>query len=301
MGGAAGTGPARYLLLLLLTFGWGSNWPAIKIAVAEMPVWQYRATTALISGAVLLAYAVARGHKLRVPRHQWLPLGFVSFTNVTAWLILIAYGIQLMESGQASLVGFTAPLWVVLLARIVLGERLTPRRLGGLALGMGGILLLLWPSLGSFGDKPAGILLVLAAAVLFGAGTIVTKRVDWALKPVGFAGSHLIIGGIPIAVIAVLSEPFTMHQASTTAWLAVAYTTIVGLILAYFAWFRAVEVFDASVASISTLAVPAFGMLAGAVVLGEPLGWRELTALVLVLSAVGLVVSEPAREKAQAT
>jgi len=297
MTGSDRHGPARFLLLAFLTFAWGSNWPAIKIAVGEMPIWQYRAATALLAGAVVLAYAQARKYPLRVPRRQWLALGFVSLTNVTIWLVLVAYGVRLVESGQASLVGFTAPLWVVVLARIFLGEPLSPRRLGALAVGLGGILVLLWPSLGSFGDRPLGFLMVMLAAMLFGAGTIVTKRVDWAVPPASFAGWHLLIGGIPIAVIAVVLEPFALDQASMTAWLAAGYTTLIGLILAYITWFRAMELFDASVASISTLAVPAFGLLSGAVVLGEPLGWRELVALMMVLGAVALVVIEPWRAR----
>ena len=300
MSGPARHGPAHFLLLVFLTLAWGSNWPAIKIAVGEMPIWQYRAATALVAGAVVLAYARARRYPLRVPRRQWLALCFVSLTNVTLWLILVAYGVRLVESGQASLVGFTAPLWVVVLARIFLGEPLSPRRLGALAIGLGGILVLLWPSLGSFGDRPLGFLMVLAAAILFGAGTIVTKRIDWSVPPASFAGWHLLIGGLPIAVIAVVLEPFALDQASMTAWLATAYTTVIGLVLAYILWFRAMEVFDASVASISTLAVPAFGLLSGAIVLGEPIGWRELLALVMVLSAVALVIIEPGRARRSA-
>ena len=92
-----------------------------------------------------------------------------------------------------------------------------------------------------------------------------------------------------------------MHQASATAWWAAIYTTIIGLVLAYLVWFRTVALFPAGVASISTLAVPAFGLLSGALVLGETIGWREVTALVLVLSAVVLVVVEPKRKPEAAT
>lgn len=282
-----------FLLLVYLSFAWGTNWPAIKIAVLEMPIWQYRAITALAAGICLLLYAWISGQKMRVPRSQWPALGAVTLTNVTLWLIFVGYGVKAMESGQASLIGFTAPLWVALLAWMFLGEALTPRRLGALAVGLGGIAVLMWPSLGSFGERPLGAALVLAGAISFAVGTIITKRVDWAVPPASFAGWQLLIGGLPIAVIAAASEPMTMQNASTEAWLATAYTTFAGLVLAYIAWFRIVKIFDAGTASIATLAVPAVGLLSGAIILGEPIGWRQLAALAMVLSAVGLVLFVP--------
>ena len=282
-----------FLLLAFLSFAWGTNWPAIKIAVLEMPIWQYRAATALAAGTCLLLYARLSGQNMRVPRGQWPALGVVTLTNVTLWLIFVGYGVKLMESGQASLIGFTAPLWVALLAWMFLGEPLTMRRLGALVIGIGGIAVLMWPSLGTLGDRPLGALLVLAGAFSFAIGTIVTKRVIWAVPPASFAGWQLMMGGIPIAVIAVASEPMSMHRASTEAWLAAAYTTFAGLVLAYIVWFRIIKIFEAGTASIGTLAVPAVALLSGAAVLGEPIGWRQLTALGMVLSAVGLVLIGP--------
>ncbi|HUT48297.1 MAG TPA: EamA family transporter [Alphaproteobacteria bacterium] len=289
-------GPARYLLFPAITFCWGSNWPAIKLSVLEMPVWQYRATTAVAAGLLMLGIALASGMPVKVPRRQWPALLAISLTNVTLWLVLAAYGVKLLESGQAALIGYTAPLWVVILARIFLGEALTFRRLGAVVIGLGGILILLWPSLGEFGDRPLGILCITGAAISFGAGTIITKRVKWAVPPMSFAGWHLLIGSIPIVAIAA-TEPFTMHQASAAAWWAAVYTTLIGLVLAYLLWFRTVALFPAGVASISTLAVPAVGLLSGAAVLGETIGWRELVALVMVLAAVALVVIEPRRTR----
>jgi drug/metabolite transporter (DMT)-like permease len=293
MTGPSGSRVTGYLLLAYLSLAWGTNWPAIKIAVLEMPIWQYRAASALAAGVCLLLYAWISGQRMRVPRGQWPALGAVTLTNVTLWLVLVGYGIKLMESGQASLIGFTAPLWVALLAWMFLGEPLTKRRLAALVIGMGGIVVLMWPSLGSFGERPLGALLVLGGAVSFAVGTIVTKRIDWAVPPASFAGWQLLLGGVPIAVIAAASEPMLLQRASTEAWLAAAYTTFAGLVLAYIAWFRIVKIFDAGTASISTLAVPAVGLVSGAIVLNEPIGWRQLTALAMVLSAVGLVLIAP--------
>jgi len=176
-------GLSRFLLFPAITVCWGSNWPAIKLSVLEMPIWQYRAVTAIAAGLMLLGLALASRRPIRVPRRQWGALLAISITNVTGWLILAAYGVKLLKSGQAALLGYTAPLWVVILARIILGEALTLRKLGAIAIGLSGILVLLWPSLGKFGDQPLGIICITGAAMSFGAGTVITKRVNWAVPP----------------------------------------------------------------------------------------------------------------------
>ena len=287
------------LLMAFLGIAWGTNWPAIKIAIVEMPIWQYRAVTAGAGGLALMGYAVLTGANLRLPRRQWLPFGGVILSNI-GWIIFVGYGVLLMESGQASLIGFTMPIWAAVLAWIFLGEALTVRRLLALGFGISGILLLLAPSLHSFGGRPFGAVLLLCAALSWAGGTIVTKRTDWAVPAISLAAWNLCFSALPIGVIAALSEDFTMHRASVDAWLAAGYTTLFGFILAYIAWFKLVQIFSATVAAIGTLAAPIVGLLSGAIILGEPLGWRQLASAALVFSALALVLLEPVRRGAAA-
>ena len=63
--------------------------------------------------------------------------------NLTGWNILAIYGVSMMDSGRAAILGYTMPVWSVLLAVWFLGERLTARRAAGVALGMAGMALLL--------------------------------------------------------------------------------------------------------------------------------------------------------------
>ena len=72
--------------------------------------------------AGLFAIAAASGKPLAVPRGQWGRLAAVTLFNVTAWNVLVAYGVTLMESGRASILGFTMPVWGVLLGRWFFGS-----------------------------------------------------------------------------------------------------------------------------------------------------------------------------------
>ena len=287
-----------WLLLGAVSLFWGTNWVALKLSLAEIPVWQYRAVTSELSGAILLLIALLGGHSIRPPRAIWGPLSLGALFNTTLWQILISYGVKLIAASEAAVLAYTMPIWSTLLAAIFLGERITWRILASLALAMTGIFVLLSPDLGKLGQSPLGILLTLGAALAWALGTFVQKRVAWPLPVLAVAGWQLVLGGAPFVLVAA-SEPFVMLKASPTALWAAVYTVALPLLFCQYAWLKVVSLFPASVASLGTVMVPIVGVLSGAVLLGEALGWREIAALVSVLASLMLLLPGPARRAAE--
>ena len=82
-------------------------------------------------------------------------------------------------------------------------------------------------------------------------------------------------------------------DASPTALWATAYLVLISLVLCYYAWFKIVTLLPANVAALSSLLVPVVGVLGGVVLLGETLGWREVTAMVMIVGAIALVLIRP--------
>ena len=108
------------------------------------------------------------------------------------------------------------------------------------------------------------------------------------------AGWQLILGGIPVIIGAFILEPMTvLLQVSWQAALATGYVILVGNIFCFWAWIKVVNLFPANVASIGTLAIPVIGVLSSAVVLGEPVGFSEIAALILVVMALSIVMIRP--------
>jgi drug/metabolite transporter (DMT)-like permease len=285
-----------WVLLGAITVFWGTNWVALKIALSEIPVWQYRALTCGVGGLALLGLALAGGHSVRVPRKAWRPLALGALFNVTGWTVLSGFGVRLLGSGEASVASYTMPVWATLLGVFVLGERLTARILAALGLSVVGIMALLSNSLEALGAAPLGVFLMLSASVSWATGTIVLKRVAWPMPVIAVVGWQLLIGACPILLVAVMSEPYRLDQASATALWALVYTLLLPLTFCYYAWYKVVSLFPASIASIGTVLIPVVAVLSGALVLGEPVGWREITALLAVASAIGLVLFEPSRK-----
>lgn len=283
------------VLLGAIGFGWGVNWPFIKIAVSEVPVWQYRAVTMTAAGLMLFAIAAVTREPMRVPRGQWGILVVAALFNITGWHALSAFGVLHMASGKASLVAFTMPVWAALLGRVVLGEPLTGRKLLALLLGVGAIAVLLARNAADLPGEPLGIALMLGAALSWTVGTVIQKKVAWPISPVPLAGWQLFIGVVPIAAMAFATEPLVVHRASAAALGSMTFTVVIALVFCYYAWFKVVSLLPASIAAIGTLSAPALGLVSGAVILDEPLGLREIAALALVIAALTLVLYQPRR------
>ncbi len=283
------------MLIAGLALGWGLNWPAMKVALAEFPLWTFRAATCLVAGGILLALARWMGSTITPRPEDWRGLALSALFNVTVWHVTVAYGLLIVGSGHGSVLAFTMPLWAVLLDRLVFGTPIGKRNAIALALGVGGVLVLLVRNFGGVADVPLGAALVLLAAIGWAIGTLIQKRRPTNLPTVALAGWQLLIGALPMVAMVPILEGVHWPQISPLAWAATAYTTFVALVFCYFAWFQIVRLMPVNVASISSLLVPVVGVCFGAILLDEPFGWREVLALLLIGSALTLVLIIPAR------
>jgi drug/metabolite transporter (DMT)-like permease len=280
------------LLMALVSLFWGLGWTAMKVVLNEMGPWIFRSICLLGGGASLLLVARAGGAPLRVPAQDLKALAVTALINVTGWHILSAYGVALLHSGRAAIIAYSMPLWAVLLSRLLLGEKITPKRWGALVVGFAGLALLLGPDVKALGTAPAGAAFMLAAAACWGLGTVLVKRFPWHMPGTLVMGWQLAIGGIPVVIGAFLIEPVpAIASLSGNALLALAFMLLGPIVLCQWAFFTVVQIFPANIAALSTLSIPVIGVFSGALILGEPVTWNELTALFLVLVSLGLTAS----------
>ncbi len=290
--GDAGTGAVSLVALVVaVTLLWGFNWPVMKIALAEIPPWSYRVVCVYGGGVTLMLLALLTGERVVLERRQVLPLMLVALFSVTGWHMLTAYGLRMVGGGRAAIIAYTMPIWAAMLSAGILGERLQRRHLIGLGLGMLGMMVLLGPDLVAIGRAPLGSLLVLGAAFCWGAGTVGVKAFDWGIGTKALASWQLLVGGLPILLFRPLVEPWPDFASfSTSALLATGYTVFVALVFCFTSFIWLVRRLPATVAAISTLAIPVVGVASSAWMLGEQVGMREALSLLLVLSALSLVL-----------
>jgi drug/metabolite transporter (DMT)-like permease len=282
----------RSLLFLLaaLTLAWGFNWPMMKLALTELPVWSFR-TLCIAAGSVgLFAIARAQGLRVRVPDGQWTRLIFSSLFNVTGWNLLIGYGVLMLPSGRSAILAYTMPLWTVMLSALFLHEVFTFRKMAGVMLAMSAVALLLATEFTHMRAAPNGALLILGAALSWATGTVIMKRFPTDLPTTSFVAWQLALGGLPVFAGALLLEWQSWQPISHAAAAGLFYNMLVASLFCHWAWFKIATNAPAGVAALSTMMIPVVGVFSGMLVLGEQPQWQEYLALMLVMLALATVL-----------
>jgi drug/metabolite transporter (DMT)-like permease len=293
--GAGGLPRDGLVLLALVTLTWGLSWPAMKIVLNEMSPWIFREVTLPLGGLILLAVTRLAGQPLAVPRAKWKALLVVSLINVGGWQLFSALGLANLPAGRAVLVAYTMPLWASLAGVWLLGETVT-RRIGvALVLGMAGVGVLMSGDMATLGSAPLGMLYMLLAALCWGVGVVLLKRVVWEMPTLALAAWQLVIASVPVALMAWLVDGLTLPSLSPLAFATLVFVILGPICFCNWAFFKVVSLFPANVSAIGTLMIPVIGVVSGSLILGEPIGWREAISLALIGSSLVLTLFFPGR------
>ena len=283
-----------YVLLAAITLFWGANWPGMKIALSELTVWWFRAMCVWAGAIGLLGIAKLTGASLKVPRDEIPRLLLISVFAILGWQVCSAYGVSLMPAGRASIIAFTMPVWAAILGAFMLREPMTMPKFIGLLLGVAGLAVLMGDDVLLIGTAPLGALFMFGAALSWAIGTVLFKKYKWTMPIVTLVGWQLAAGAIPITVVALAIEPLPdLTHLSGKVIGALIYLFALPMVFCQWAYFKVVSIFPASIAAMGTLAVPVVGVYSSALILGEPVGVRELIALTLISAALVSVLVVP--------
>lgn len=283
------------LLLIGLAIGWGINWPIMKTIITEIPPLSFRGICLLLGGLGVLGIARASGISLKMPAGFLNKIIWVCLFNIIGWNVLATYGLELLPAGRSALLGYTMPIWTVLLSIWVLQDKFTLRVGIALLLGTAGVLALMSESLLSWFGGPferdlllgAGFMIV--AAWCWAIGTVMMKRWQIPMNSVALTGWLLLLASIPVLIAALIVDGLPQAMPSSIALWGVLYNILIAFMFCYWAWVRLVSLVPVSVSSLSSLITPLIGVLSGVMLLGEHPGWPEFSATVLILGAVAVV------------
>ena len=196
------------LLFAGLTIVWGCNWPFMKIALEQVPVWWFRSGCVIAGGFGLLLVSAVGGLRL-LPKASEVPALIVcaSFA-IVGWHMLTGYGLTHMPAGRAAIIANTMPVWAAVFASFLLSERLTSDKIAGLVFGLMGLGILIGPDIIVVRTAPLGAAFMVCAAMSWAMGTVLFKRTAWTTDVSVTAGWMLTIGAIPITIGAICLEPF---------------------------------------------------------------------------------------------
>lgn len=285
-------------LLAGLTLFWGLNWPVMKVGVRHFPPLTFRVVGMVLGLVLLAAVMAARRERWSVPRAERMELLRLTLVNNVLWFVLSIYGVRLLESGRAAILGYTMPVWAALVGIVLYRELPTRRLWAGLAAAAAGVALLLSADLERIGGRPLGAFLMLAAAACWGWGTHLMRRRTLTLSLVALNFWSLLIATVFCALLMLPLEMSGWNRLPDAAeWSAIVYNAVVVFGFCQLAWFRLATVLPPVASGLSIMAIPVVGLLSGALLLGEQPGWRDAVALGCVLLAMAMVLL-PSRARA---
>ena len=280
-------------MLVALSFAWGLTWPAMKIALSDIPPFSMRAASLAVGGIALYALARLQGHSLRIKnRAVWVHVFVIACLNMVAFSVCAAFAQLSATTGRVAMLVYTMPIWASLMARAVLGERFSTAGIFALGLCCVGMAVLIYP-LASTG-VPAGILLALGAAVSWAAGTVYMKWADVGVDPMALAIWQAAIALVILgACIPIFQGEVHLLDARAAALVGVVLAGLMGSGIAYFLWYNVISLVPAMTASLGVLSAPAVGVLSSVVLLGERPTLSDVVGFALILSASACVLLAP--------
>ncbi len=288
---------AAVALLAAVVVVWGANWPVMKVGLEDIPPLLFALARMLLGAACLFAVLAARG-EVRLPGRADLPVVLsVGVLQLAAYLSLINLGLTEVEAGRSAILAYTTPIWVVPLAVIFMGERLTAGRLAGVALGVAGIAVLFNPLAFDWSDPAqlAGNALLLAASLAWAVAIVHVRGHRFECSPLQLAPWQMLLGAVPVAVLAVLLEDPAEIVPGPRLWAVLAYNGPFATAFALWAWITVNRALTAITTSMASLAIPAAGVVAAAVALGEAITPANAVGLALIAAGIAVIARAGAR------
>lgn len=284
-----------FVLVVLTAAGWGIGWTIFKRLLDDWPPLFARGIAGLVGAAGLMSFAALSGRGMRAPRELWAKIGIGAFLNVFVWMGFTALSLRWLNVSEGTLLTYTMPLWATLLAWPLLNERPGARDLAALALGFGGVVVLvLGPQLSAPVHKLPGVGLALVAAVLFAFGAV-RARTPMPLDPVITTAWQVALGSSAMVAVSLAFEQPRIDALSAANVGSLLYVASVPMAVCYLAWFAALKRLPTSTAAMGSLLVPVYGTVTAAWWLHEPLSATGYAAFLMVLGGVLLALSKKAR------
>jgi drug/metabolite transporter (DMT)-like permease len=280
-----------YAALVSVCFFWGTTYLGIRMALESFPPFLLVAARFILSGSIMLAFALARGH--HIPRGRDLRIACaagVLILGVGNGVLVFAE--LLIPSGVAGLIITISPFWMVgIEAMLRGGERLHLPAVFGMFVGLGGAALLFAPDLHSHGfnhNLLMGFLLLQLGMASWSFGSIFQRRNAGKAHPVIAGAVHQLAAGIAITpfALAVREHPV---QWSTRGVAAILYLVVFGSIVGYSSYAYALDRLPVAIVSIYPYVNAVVAVTLGWLFYREPFGARETAAMAVIFAGVGIV------------
>src|SRR5215469_4326189 len=289
----------QHRLRIAISFGlvyvlWGSTYLAMRVAVQHIPPYAVGSARYMVSGLLMLLWCALSGKKIRITGQylvRLLALGvlFLSVANVG-----VLWAEQYVSSGLAALIVAIVPIWVVVLETWVFRVGKMPARgLLGLALGIAGMLTLLWPKIASGTHLSRlelfGAAILTCASLSWALGSILSHRWTLGVDVFTSAAWQMLLGGLVNTAIAALTGQFARAAWTGSATWAIAYLVVSGSLIGFTAYIWLLEHVPPPKVATYAYVNPIVAVFLGWLLLREAVDLFTLIGTVVIIGSVALV------------
>lgn len=278
-------------------FFWGTTYLAIAVGLESFQPTLFAGLRFLIAGGVLF-FVMSWQRRARLPiGREWFDLGVVGLMLLGVGNGAVVWAEQWVPSGMAALLVATSPFWAALLERFQQdGERVGVRGLLGMAVGFGGLAMLVGPQL--FGTELngkyiLGVVIIQIGCFFWQAGSAYAKLRPVGVSPLMASAVQMLWAGLLLTMAGTLAGEWSGMRLTARSAGALLYLIVFGSIVAYSAYMYAIQKLPLPLVSTYSYVNPLVALVLGWLVLAEPLGWREAGAALVILLGVALVKTSP--------
>lgn len=292
---------------IILAFGlvyvfWGSTYLAIAISVETVPPALMCATRFLIAGSLMLAYCGFSGRQILYrPRQLW-HMAVIGILLLMGGNLTLSFAEQVVPSGLSALIVAIIPLWFLVLDSWLIGRHQISRRgMVGLALGIAGIVVLLWPRLTAttaLGRRELWYALsLLGGSFSWALGSVLSKRWQSGEDPFSSTAWQIVFAGIANLLFAAGAGDFSQAQWTGRSIGAVLYLVVGGSWIGYTSYIYLLRHVPSSKVSTYAYVNPVVAVFLGWLVLHESIDRYILAGSAIVVASVILVTTAKIEKK----
>ncbi len=286
-----------FVLLLLIYLIWGSNFSVMKVAITYIPPLTFSGLRYVIGGSMLVIFSLAWGVPLP-KRGDWGPIVVFGLLQTTLTYAFVIYGMSFVEAGVSSILIYSYPLFVNLMAHFILPEeKLNMQKVFGLLVGFIGLIVVFSDSSFNLNDTWAiiGKLMIIMGAFVWAAATIYLKVKLSQQNKLQLTAWQMLIGGTVGLIFGLVMDRGLTISFTPLAITALAYTSIMASAITFALWFYLLDYMGAGRASAFLFLVPIFSVIFATLMLNEPFTWRIVLGLFAVVSGICLVNYTPSQ------